>query len=107
MSLGGKLRQLRMRKGKSLQKAADDIGISKAHLWELESGGSGNPSMELLKRLADYYSVGISWLVGEEETEEDDQTLKALFRNLRDLDSKDREMIQDLIEASRKRSKKP
>ncbi|MDH5648584.1 MAG: helix-turn-helix domain-containing protein [Gammaproteobacteria bacterium] len=67
MSLGARLKQLRTDKKKgSLQNVADDIGISKAHVWELERGTTKNPSIELLKKFANYYSVSIDYLIGND-----------------------------------------
>lgn len=65
MSLGAKLKSLRIAKGESLQKAADAIGISKPHLWELEIGKSANPSLELLTSLAKHYKTNVAYLVGD------------------------------------------
>ena len=46
MSFAARLHHLRLRKGYSLQKVADAIGISKAHVWNLEKGTSDNPSID-------------------------------------------------------------
>ena len=48
---GPRLRTYRMRKGQSLQKLADAVGASKAHIYELETGRSKNPSLALLTAL--------------------------------------------------------
>jgi len=39
MTLGARIAQLRRNKGESLQKVADAVGVSKAHIWELEKNG--------------------------------------------------------------------
>ena len=52
MALGARLKRLRLKKGESLQQTADAAGVSKAHIWDLETGKSANPSMELLTSLA-------------------------------------------------------
>lgn len=56
---------LRQRHGLSLQKAADRIGVSKAHIWELERGESANPSLNLIERMATAYGVSIATLIGD------------------------------------------
>ena len=43
--------------GETLQKAADEIGISKTHLWELEKGKSCNPCYELLRDIVKHYGI--------------------------------------------------
>lgn len=65
MSLAVKLRELRQMKGVSLQKVADAVEVSKAHIWELEKGLSTNPGLELLTRLSSYYSVPVGFLADE------------------------------------------
>jgi transcriptional regulator with XRE-family HTH domain len=100
MSFAAKLKGLRMRSGKSLQQLADAIGISKAHLWDLESGKSSNPSTDLLKKLSDEFKVTVAWLVGEEPG--DDDNLKVMFRQLQELDPTDREIVQAVIDAQKR-----
>ncbi len=67
MSLATKLRDLRVRRGQSLQQVADGVGVSKAHIWQLERGDSTNPSLDLLRGLADYYKVTVAFLSDESE----------------------------------------
>jgi transcriptional regulator with XRE-family HTH domain len=99
MTIAQQLRRLRIRKKKSLQEVANAIGASKTHVWELEAGRATNPSMELLRRLADYYQVRVADLVGELPREgEDDPTLIALFRGLKELEPTDRETMRLLME---------
>ncbi|MUT27303.1 MULTISPECIES: helix-turn-helix transcriptional regulator [Mesorhizobium] len=106
VELAVRLKQLRMRSGKSLQEVADAVGASKAHIWDLERGASKNPSLILLKGLADYYKIGIAELVGEDpDAGTDEPELVALYRNLSELDPEDREtiaMIAERLKASRK-----
>ena len=52
MSLGAKLRKLRLKSGQSLQQIADKVEVSKAHIYELEIGKVKNPSVEVLKKLS-------------------------------------------------------
>jgi transcriptional regulator with XRE-family HTH domain len=68
--LGEYLRRRRERMGWSLQKAADEIGISRMYLWKLETRGS-NPSMGVLQKLAQAYGVSLPDLLGLVETEFD------------------------------------
>ena len=88
MSLGSKLKDLRLSKRKSLQEVANSVGASKPHIWELERGTSKNPSLELLKNLAKYYSVTIDFLT--DDTSENDRVqafaLSIAEKNLSDSD---------------------
>ena len=47
----------RKRKGESLQEAADGIGISKTHLWEIEKGRTTNPTYKVLIGIMKHYNV--------------------------------------------------
>ncbi len=104
---GAWLKQLRIRKGESLQQIASAVGISKAHVWDLETGKSANPSVGLLLRLAGHFNVSIAYLVGEDPDAPDEEAeLVAMFRNLKTLDLEDREMINVVMQQMRERKKK-
>lgn len=97
MGIGATLKGLRMKKNQSLQDVADAVGASKAHIWEIERGGSKNPSMDLLSKLAAHFDVSVSYLVGEKPPAEEEEELIVLYRDLKDLDEKDREAIRTLM----------
>lgn len=99
MSFSRKLHDLRIRDRMSLQDVASAVGISKAHVWNLEKGLSENPSIELVVKLADLFRVRVADLVGENpnaETEEPEMV--AMFRDLKQLSERDRETIQVLMD---------
>lgn len=52
MELGQKIRQLREEKGLSLNKLAENAGISKAYLSQLENDLSKQPSADILLKIA-------------------------------------------------------
>lgn len=82
MSLAERLRELRVEKGVSLQVVADVVGVTKPHVWELEKGKTKNPSLELLKKLANYYEVTMDFLAGEDEQDSSNVRYNALLRKL-------------------------
>lgn len=71
MAIGDRIKELRMRKGESLQQVADAIGASKAHVWELEANRSKNPSIDLLQKLAAHFSTTVAYLIEEAEGDGD------------------------------------
>lgn len=105
--LGARLRTYRMKKGLSLQKLADAVGASKAHIYELETGRSANPSLTLLTALSRELEVSIKTLVGEsgEISESDKPELEVLFRDLRELPKNALELIQGLTKQLREQKK--
>ena len=101
------MRTYRMKKGLSLQKLADAVGASKAHIYELETGRSTNPSLTLLTALSRELEVPIKTLVGEsgDITESDKPELEVLFRDLRELPKEALDLIQVLTKQLREQKK--
>ncbi len=107
MTLAVNLKKLRMRSGQSLQQVADAVGASKAHVWELETGKSAKPSLNLVQRLADHYGVTLASLIGEDPNAADeDEELLVMWRDLKTLDPGDRDTISLLIKSMRERKRK-
>lgn len=104
---GARLRTYRMKKGLSLQKLADAIGASKAHIYELETGKSTNPSLTLLTALSRALEVPIKDLIGESDEIADKESpqLAPLFRDLRELPPEALDIIQTLTEKLRGQKK--
>jgi transcriptional regulator with XRE-family HTH domain len=106
MSLAAKLRELRLRKSKSLQQVADDVGASKAHIWDLETGKSTNPSIDLLKNLSRCFDVTVADLIGENpEADSQDSEVVAMYRDLKELTPADREALRGLMEHLKNKKK--
>ena len=104
MSFARKLHDLRLARRLSLQNVADAVGISKAHVFNLEKGLAANQSMELVVKLAELFRVRVADLVGD-NPEADDQPpeMVAMFRDLKSLREEDRETIRMLMETMKKR----
>ena len=104
MSFARKLHDLRIAKRLSLQDVANAVGISKAHVWNLEKGLTGNPSMELVVKLAELFRVRVADLVGDNpNAEEEPAEMVAMFRDIKKLDDRDRETIRMLMEQMQRR----
>ena len=99
MSLASKIKELRLKKKKSLQDVADEVGASKNHVWDLETGNSKNPSIDLLTKLAKCFGVSVAELIGENPAGKDvDPQVIAMYRELKELSSGDRQAIQTLMD---------
>lgn len=104
MSFARKLHDLRLARGLSLQNVADEVAISKAHVFNLEKGIATNPSMELVVKLAELFRVRVADLVGDNPDAEDQPAeMVAMFRDLKSLPEEDRMTIQMLMETMKKR----
>ena len=104
-NFGARLRALRMKSKLSLQGLADKVGASKAHIWEMEQGNTKNPSLALLTELSRALNVPIKELVGESDstTPEESAKLAPLFRDLRELNDIDLDIIKTMTEKLRER----
>jgi len=98
MSLGVRLAKLRRKSGESLQDVADAVGVSKAHIWEMEKGRADNPSMGLVTKLADHFETSVAFLVGEDVDASDaDPELQKMFRQASKLDQRERAILDDMM----------
>jgi transcriptional regulator with XRE-family HTH domain len=83
---------------------ADQVGASKAHIWDLETGRAKNPSIELVTKLARCFEVSVADLIGENpDADPNDSQLIAMYRDLKELTPEDRKAIQSMMDHFRKR----
>jgi transcriptional regulator with XRE-family HTH domain len=100
MGIGARITQLRLAKKESLQQVADAVGVSKAHIWELEKGRTDNPSMALVTRLADHFRVSVAFLVGEDHEADDAEVdLQRMFRQAQQLDDRERKILDQMMQS--------
>ncbi|WP_395541883.1 helix-turn-helix domain-containing protein [Neotabrizicola sp. sgz301269] len=103
MSLADRLYDLRKNAKVSLQAVADAVGVSKAHVWELEKERSKNPSFELVQKLATYYGVSAEELAGAASVPSpEDQRINRIHRDLKGLSPRDLALVESMV-----RSMKP
>ena len=87
MSLGEKLRNLRLKTRKTLQEQSEVLGVSmnSVYRWEHDLAV---PRKSMLKKMADYYSVPLDWLLSEASATslaiEIEQNILKMFRKLAD-----------------------
>lgn len=105
MELSHRINRLRLERAESLQDVASSVGVSKAHIWEIEKGRTDNPSMGLVKRLADHFEVSLSYLVSEDVDAPDaNDKIARMFRQAQDLDPRDVETLDALLQSFRTRT---
>lgn len=99
MDIGERLFSLRQKTQESLQEVADKVGVSKAHVWELEKGRSKNPSFDLVRKLATHFGVSLEVMTGEvDEPDQKHVKIAQINRGLEALSDRDRDIVQQLIE---------
>lgn len=66
MEIGENIKKYRVIRGLSLPDLAERAGVSKAFLWEIESGKSKRPGAEVLFKVAEALAVTIAHLMGKQ-----------------------------------------
>lgn len=103
-TLREKLKELRKRKGLSLDELARLAGASKSYLWELENRDERKPSAEKLVEIAHVLGTTTDYLVDENATFDDAQVREAFFRKFNKLDDDTKSRVMDMIDTwSRKK----
>lgn len=95
--LGAKLKQLRKAKGFSLEELANQTGMSKSYIWELENRPA-NPTTEKLSKLADALGVTTAYLTENTSELTDDVLQEAFFRKFNRLSDEDKKKIEQIID---------
>jgi transcriptional regulator with XRE-family HTH domain len=104
MDIGARLFSLRQASGESLQAVADAVGVSKAHVWELEKGRSRNPSFDLVRKLAKHYGVSVDVIAGDEDQPASREIkVERIHRDLDELSDRDRAVVEDMIRVLKQR----
>ena len=97
--LGGKLRELRIAKGLTLEGLAELTESSKSYIWELENRSPPRPSAEKLSRIADQLGTTIEYLLDEDdEVAPNDATDASFYRKYRKMDVPTKEKIRRMVD---------
>lgn len=98
--LGEKIRDLRKKRGLTLDKLAKAAGLSKSYLWELENRESQKPSAEKLASLADALGVSTEYFLDDDARAPEEKHLdEAFFRGYKSLKSKEKEQLRKILDA--------
>jgi transcriptional regulator with XRE-family HTH domain len=98
-TLGEKIRELRKKKGYTLEKLAELSDSSKSYIWELENKNPPRPSAEKIAKIASTLSVTSDYLVNEDESTPGVDTVdQAFFRKYRNMDPNTKERIRQIVE---------
>ncbi|MCF8563944.1 helix-turn-helix domain-containing protein [Alicyclobacillus tolerans] len=67
--IGKRIQQLRLARGLSLSELAERADIAKSYLSAIERNIQGNPSIQVIEKLASVLNVSIQALLGEESSD--------------------------------------
>ena len=98
MKFGDRIKELRTKKGMTLDQLAQATGSSKSYIWELENKNPPRPSAEKLAAIAATLGVTVDYLIGS-----DTQTLAkaedtAFFRQYSSLPEATRRQIREMAQ---------
>jgi transcriptional regulator with XRE-family HTH domain len=98
-AMGEKIRELRRRKGYTLDKLAELTDSSKSYIWELENKNPPRPSAEKVSRIAAVLGVTSDYLVDpSEKMDFADATDQAFFRRYRKMNPEIKDKIRRMVE---------
>jgi transcriptional regulator with XRE-family HTH domain len=98
-ALGDKIRELRKKKGYTLEKLAELTDSSKSYIWELENKNPPRPSAEKVARIASTLGVTSDYLVDPtEKTDVAEAADQAFFRRYRKMDPATKDKIRRMVD---------
>jgi transcriptional regulator with XRE-family HTH domain len=98
-ALGDKIRELRKKKGYTLEKLAELTESSKSYIWELENKNPPRPSAEKVSRIASVLRVTSDYLVDTTETTDVAEAAdQAFFRRYRKMDPATKDKIRRMVD---------
>ncbi len=103
---GEKIRKLRIDRGLTLEALANQVGSTKAYIWQLENKKPARPSADLLLKIANALAVSPDFLLDDSAAEQTtDQFADALFRKVkqRKLSRRDIETLMSVAESLSKK----
>lgn len=102
--LGEKIRELRKKKGYTLDKLAELADSSKSYIWELENKNPPRPSAEKVAKIAAVLGVTADYLIDATNTiDAVDAKDDAFFRQYRRMDPGTKDRIRQMVDLMKPR----
>ena len=95
--LGECVRELRLRRGLTLEALAERVGSSKSYMWEIENKKVARPSAEKLHQIAVALDTTTDYLLAAGEVTESDATDAAFFRKYQKMKPKSKERLREML----------
>ena len=97
--LGNKIRDLRKKKGYTLEELAGRSDSSKSYIWELENKNPPRPSADKVAKIAAALGVTSDYLMSKSQKAPGEAVLDdAFFRDYQNLDETTKKKIRDLVD---------
>ena len=95
--MGERIRELRLKKGLTLEALAERVGSSKSYMWEIENKDVARPSAEKLHLIANALDTTTEYLLATNAVTEADAADLAFFRNYQKMDVKSKEKLRGML----------
>ena len=97
MAFGKRLASIRKSRGLTQEGLAGLVGLAKLQIYRYERGSS-QPTLEVLKKIAQALSVSIDVLVFDDNERNPDNELLLLFEGVSRLEPDEKKMVKTLLE---------
>ena len=95
--LGDRVRELRQKRGLTLEALADRVGSSKSYMWEIENKDVARPSAEKLHQIAVALETTTDYLLAAEEVTEANADDTAFFRKYQKMKPRSKERFREML----------
>jgi transcriptional regulator with XRE-family HTH domain len=102
-TLGDRIRELRKKKGFTLDELAAKAESSKSYIWELENKDPPRPSGEKLALIAVALDVTTDYLLGADTEQLSTAEDKAFFRKYQKMDDTQKRQVREMLEVINKK----
>ena len=97
--LGERIREIRIRKGLTLEKLAEKVSSSKSYIWEIENKDVARPSAEKLRLIALALDTTTDYLLAAEDVSAIGEADRAFFRKYQALNEPAKKRLQRILDA--------
>ena len=95
--LGVRVRELRLKRGLTLEALAERVGSSKSYMWEMENKDVARPSAEKLQQVALALETTVDYLLTPETVTEEDAADTLFFRKYQNLTPKGKGRLREML----------
>jgi transcriptional regulator with XRE-family HTH domain len=95
--LGERVRELRQKKGLTLEALAERVGSGKSYMWEIENKDVTRPSAEKLHQIAKALDTTADYLLAADKVTEVDAADAAFFRKYQKMNPKSKARLREML----------
>ena len=95
--LGERVREVRLKRGLTLEALAEQVGSSKSYMWEIENKAVARPSAEKLHLIAVALDTTAEYLLAADEVTEIEAADVAFFRKYQKMKPKGKERLREML----------